>query len=122
MMLRNGGRWTNNIKRSDLAAAHPYNTYAVAGLPPGPIANPGQASLDAALRPADCADLYFVSRNDGTHVFCPDLLCHEAAVQRCQVEFFRERRAASKTPARAPSPTANSGERRAAAPPVRPDR
>jgi UPF0755 protein len=90
-MLRTG-RWSKNISRADLAAPHPYNTYTSAGLPPGPIANPGAAALRATLAPADCADLYFVSRNDGTHVFCPDLRCHNAAVQRWQVEFFRRPR------------------------------
>ena len=64
------------------------------GLPPGPIANPGAASLQAALHPLDCDDYYFVSRNDGSHEFCPDLACHNAAVKRWQVNFFRERRAA----------------------------
>jgi UPF0755 protein len=91
-MLRNGGRWSKNISKADLSAQHPYNTYMVAGLPPGPIASPGAASLRAALRPSDCRDLFFVSRNDGTHVFCPDLRCHEAAVQKWQVEFFKPRR------------------------------
>jgi UPF0755 protein len=90
-MLRTG-RWSRNISRSDLLAPHPYNTYTSAGLPPGPIANPGAAALRAALAPADCQDLYFVSRNDGTHVFCPDLRCHNAAVRQWQVEFFRRRR------------------------------
>ena len=93
-MLRRGGRWSNNITRKDLAASHPYNTYAVFGLPPGPIANPGEAALTAALAPSDCRDLYFVSRNDGSHVFCPDLRCHQAAVREWQVEYFRARRAA----------------------------
>ncbi len=91
-MLRHDGRWSQNISKADLLAPHPYNTYAVAGLPPGPIANPGAAALHAALRPATCSDLFFVSRNDGTHVFCPDLRCHEAAVQKWQVDFFRARR------------------------------
>jgi UPF0755 protein len=86
------GRWSKNISKADLLTPHPYNTYSVAGLPPGPIASPGQAALAAALAPAACQDLFFVSRNDGTHVFCPDLACHEAAVQRWQVEFFRRRR------------------------------
>ncbi|GEJ58004.1 endolytic transglycosylase MltG [Anaeromyxobacter diazotrophicus] len=90
-MLRHGGRWSQNITRADLLAVHPYNTYTVAGLPPGPIASPGAAALRAALHPAACNDLYFVSRNDGTHVFCPDLVCHNAAVRRWQVEFFRHR-------------------------------
>jgi len=90
-MLRTG-RWSRNISRADLLAPHPYNTYTTAGLPPGPIANPGAAALRAALAPADCRDLYFVSRNDGSHVFCPDLGCHNAAVREWQVEFFRRSR------------------------------
>jgi UPF0755 protein len=89
-MLRTG-RWSRNISRADLLAPHPYNTYTTGGLPPGPIANAGAAALRAALSPAECADLYFVSRNDGTHVFCPDLRCHNAAVRQWQVEFFRRR-------------------------------
>ncbi len=89
-MLRTG-RWSKNISRRDLETAHPYNTYSVPGLPPGPIANPGAAALRAALHPDACKDLYFVSRNDGTHVFCPDLGCHNAAVQKWQVEYFRRR-------------------------------
>jgi UPF0755 protein len=83
------GRWSKNITRADLLAPHPYNTYTTAGLPPGPIANAGAAALRATLSPATCKDLYFVSRNDGTHVFCPDLRCHNEAVQRWQVEYFR---------------------------------
>ena len=91
-MLRHGGQWSQNISKADLLAPHPYNTYAVAGLPPGPIANPGAAALHAALHPSPCSDIFFVSRNDGTHVFCPDLRCHEAAVQKWQVDFHRIRR------------------------------
>jgi UPF0755 protein len=86
------GRWSKNITRADLLAPHPYNTYTTAGLPPGPIANAGAAALRATLAPVDCKDLYFVSRNDGTHVFCPDLRCHNAAVQRWQIEYFRRGR------------------------------
>jgi UPF0755 protein len=86
------GRWSRNISRADLLAPHPYNTYTTAGLPPGPIANAGGAALRATLAPAACKDLYFVSRNDGSHVFCPDLVCHNAAVRAWQVEFFRRRR------------------------------
>ncbi|WP_243337265.1 endolytic transglycosylase MltG [Anaeromyxobacter soli] len=87
-MLRTG-RWSKNITRADLLTPHPYNTYTTAGLPPGPIASAGAAALRAVLAPAQCKDLYFVSRNDGSHVFCPDLACHNAAVQRWQVEFFK---------------------------------
>ena len=91
-MLRNGGRYPHNITRADLLAPSRYNTYTVNGLPPGPIASPGAASLQAAFHPLACSDLYFVSRNDGTHVFCPDLRCHERAVRRWQIEYFRARR------------------------------
>lgn len=90
-MLRTG-RFTRNISRADLVTAHPYNTYTTAGLPPGPIASAGAAALRAALAPAQCSDLYFVSRNDGSHVFCPTLICHNAAVRVWQVEFFRRPR------------------------------
>ena len=87
-MLRTG-RWSKNISRADLIAPHPYNTYTTTGLPPGPIANAGAASLQAVLSPDECADLYFVSRNDGSHRFCTDLKCHNAAVKEWQVDFFR---------------------------------
>jgi len=90
------GEWSRNITRADLERPHPYNTYTAAGLPPGPIASPGAAALLAALRPAACDDLYFVSRNDGTHVFCRDLRCHAAAVQKWQVEYFRQKRRAAR--------------------------
>jgi UPF0755 protein len=107
-MLRNGGRWSTNITRKDLATPHPYNTYLNAGLPPGPISSPGEASLAAALAPEECHDLYFVSRNDGSHVFCPDMRCHAAAVQKWQVDYFREQRAVRKrgdpAPAARPAP------------------
>lgn len=88
------GRWSRNISRADLLAPHPYNTYTSDGLPPGPIASAGAEALRAALAPAPCNDLYFVSRNDGSHVFCPDLACHAAAVRAWQVEFFRKKRSA----------------------------
>lgn len=92
MFLRTG-LFSKNIRRSDLETPHPYNTYAVKGLPPGPIANAGQAALEAALNPLACDDLFFVSKNDGTHVFCPDLACHEANVEKWQRRYFRQKRA-----------------------------
>ena len=85
------GRWSRNISRADLRTPHPYNTYLAMGLPPGPIANPGAAAIRAALQPEACADLFFVSRNDGTHVFCPDLACHERAVTKWQVDYFKRK-------------------------------
>lgn len=82
MML--AGRWKGNIRRSDLQMDSRYNTYRYPGLPPGPIASPGKASLEAALRPADVPYLYFVSRNDGSHVFSTTLTEHNRAVNRYQ--------------------------------------
>jgi UPF0755 protein len=86
------GKWINNITSEDLRTEHPYNTYTSYGLPPGPIASPGSASIQAALNPIDCNDLYFVSRNNGTHVFCPDLKCHNEAVEYWQREYFRKQK------------------------------
>jgi UPF0755 protein len=92
LLLSNDFKWDRNIHKKDLLLQHPYNTYFISGLPPGPIANPGSAALDAALHPMQCSDLYFVSRNDGSTAFCPDLKCHNANVRKFQVEFFRRRR------------------------------
>ncbi len=78
--LRKAGRWDGNIRRPDLDIDSPYNTYRHPGLPPGPIASPGRASLQAALHPADADDLYFVSRNDGSHHFSRTFAEHQRAV------------------------------------------
>jgi len=82
--LMRAGRWNGNITRSDLMMQDRYNTYRHPGLPPGPIAAPGRASLEAVLRPADAPYLYFVSRNDGTHVFSSTLVEHNRAVTQWQ--------------------------------------
>jgi UPF0755 protein len=62
-------------------------------LPPGPIASPGKASLEAAIAPADVKYIYFVSRNDGTHVFASSLEEHNRNVHQFQVQYFRDQRA-----------------------------
>lgn len=90
--LRKAGRYDGNIRKRDLALDSPYNTYRYAGLPPGPIAAPGQASLEAALAPAGVPYLYFVSRNDGSHVFAETLAQHNRNVQEFQVRYFQQRR------------------------------
>ncbi len=72
------------IHRSDLQMDSPYNTYLYPGLPPGPICNAGLQSIDAALYPADTDYLYFVSRNDGSHVFSRSYREHARAVQEFQ--------------------------------------
>ena len=82
--LQKAGRYDGNLTRADLQFDSPYNTYRYAGLPPGPIAAPGLASLQAAVRPAAVNYLYFVSRNDGTHVFSRTLRDHERAVDEFQ--------------------------------------
>lgn len=87
------GRYHGNIRKVDLDIDSPYNTYRYPGLPPGPIAAPGQGSLEAAAKPADVDYLYFVSRNDGSHAFARTLEDHNRNVQRFQVEYFRAGRA-----------------------------
>lgn len=71
--------------------ASPYNTYRVYGLPPGPIANPGRRAFEAVAQPSVCKDYFFVSSNNGHHVFCPTLECHNSAVKKWQVDYFRAR-------------------------------
>jgi len=90
--LQKAGRYDGNIHKGDLAVDSPYNTYKHPGLPPGPIASPGKASLEAAVAPADVKYVYFVSRNDGTHVFADTLDAHNRNVQKFQVEYFRAQR------------------------------
>lgn len=78
-----------NLRRVHLEdESNPYNTYRIPGLPPGPIASPGRAALEAVLAPADAPYLFFVSRNDGTHVFSKSYREHARAV----VEFQMRRR------------------------------
>ncbi len=89
--LKRRGTWNGNLTRADLKVDSPYNTYRYGGLPPGPIASPGLGSLEAAAAPADTAYLYFVSRNDGTHVFSETLAEHNANVSRWQKRYWRER-------------------------------
>ena len=74
-------RYRGVIHKSDLASANPYNTYENAGLPPGPIANPGVPALAAALEPADTPFLYFVAKpTGGGHQFSATMAQHEKAV------------------------------------------
>ena len=69
------------LTKDDLKRGTPYNTYVIPALPPGPICNPGRASLEAVLHPADSNALYFVSKNDGTHIFSTNLVEHNRAVK-----------------------------------------
>jgi len=92
--IQQTGTYTGNLRHDDLMIDSPYNTYRYPGLPPGPIASPGRASLDAAVHPADSDALYFVSRNDGSHVFAKTLDEHNRNVQQYQVKYFRDLKAA----------------------------
>ncbi|NPU83274.1 MAG: endolytic transglycosylase MltG [Syntrophaceae bacterium] len=73
-------RFSGAVKRRHLQRKSPYNTYVIDGLPPGPIANPGADSLQAALHPASSDVLYFVSRLDGSHEFSRNYLAHNEAI------------------------------------------
>lgn len=89
--LEQSGRFDGNIRREDLELNSKYNTYRYSGLPPGPIANPGEASIMAALYPAETNYIYFVSRNDGTHKFSKSLEEHNQAVYKYQKRLKRNR-------------------------------
>jgi UPF0755 protein len=86
--LQRADRYHGNLTHENMQFDSPYNTYRYPGLPPGPIANPGRASLEAAAHPADVPYLYFVSRGDGSHAFASSLDEHNRNVD----EFQRKRR------------------------------
>ena len=100
--LRLEGRYHGNIRKVDLSSESPYNTYRFPGLPPGPIGSPGRSAIGAVLQPEKTDALYFVSRNDGTHVFSKLLRDHERAVDEFQ------RRRSSKMPRPSGSPATPS--------------
>ncbi|KRE93773.1 aminodeoxychorismate lyase [Frateuria sp. Soil773] len=81
-----GASYAGNIRKSDLAADTPYNTYTRAGLPPTPIALPGKPAIEAALHPAPGTALYFVARGDGSHVFADTLEEHNRNVACYQLK------------------------------------
>jgi UPF0755 protein len=80
-----GDKFDGNLRKRDLLADTPWNTYTRAGLPPTPIAMPGKASLLAAVQPATTNALYFVARGDGTSQFSPSLQEHNRAVNKFQL-------------------------------------
>jgi len=85
-MLVRRGEWNGNLQRKHFSIRDPYNSYLRRGLPPGPIANPGLASIQAALHPEKTEFLYFVGKNDGTgaHDFSKTLREHNNKVNRYQ--------------------------------------
>ena len=80
--LKRTGPFEGRLHTKDLKYDSPYNTYLYPGLPPGPIANPGRESLEAALNPADADFLYFVAKNDGGHQFSRTFAEHRASVNK----------------------------------------
>jgi UPF0755 protein len=108
--LRKAGRYDGNIRKVDLEIDSPYNTYKYPGLPPGPIASPGKASLQATLHPAAVPDLYFVSRNDGSHEFSRTLAEHQR-----WVNIYQKRRGTP--PPRSPDPVTSPSPTPSAVPP-----
>ncbi|MBI2379897.1 MAG: endolytic transglycosylase MltG [Gammaproteobacteria bacterium] len=81
-----GTRFDGNLRKRDLQESTPYNTYQVGGLPPTPIALPGEAALRAAVQPASGKSLYFVARGDGSHQFSDTLAEHNTAVRKYQLK------------------------------------
>lgn len=77
-------RYKGNISKNDLLTPTPYNTYTIPGIPKGPICNPGIKALEAVLNPAEHKYLFFVSQNDGTHVFSENYGDHQKAVDNWQ--------------------------------------
>ncbi len=94
------GRRLRRVWEKNLAVRSPYNTYLHAGLPPGPIGQPGRAGLIAALYPADVPFLYFVAQPDGKHIFSATYAEHLAAIQR--VKQLQRAARASQRPGREP--------------------
>lgn len=76
--------FSGDLTKQDLTRPVPYNTYVFKGLPEGPICNPGLASIQAVVEPAETSYLYFVSRGDGTHEFSSNLVTHMRAVSKYQ--------------------------------------
>jgi len=83
-VLKQEGSFKDRLYTKDLKLESPYNTYLYSGLPPGPISNPGRASIEAALYPAEEEYLYFVSRNNGSHKFSRTFEEHQLAVAKYQ--------------------------------------
>ncbi len=91
--MKLANRWNGNIRKDDLQIDSKYNTYRFPGLPPGPIASPGVASLRAAAAPAATGFLYFVARHDGSHAFSTNLEEHNRNVELYQRQWYRDQRA-----------------------------
>jgi UPF0755 protein len=118
-----GGKGTlgRPIKRSEISQPSPYNTYTIDGLPPGPIANPGRASLEAAANPARTRDLFFVADGTGGHAFSESLDAHQKNVAKLRVIEKQTQNDRAElpddAPAAAPAPAAEAAQAAPAAAP-----
>ncbi len=102
-----GGQGTlgRGLTKADIDTKTPYNTYQINGLPPGPIANPGKAALEATLNPAQTNDLYFVADGSGGHAFSENLKDHNSAVQKWrEVERLAKAKSGADVKEEAPDP------------------
>ena len=99
--LTGGKPLGHGLRASELASQTPYNTYVIAGLPPGPIGNPGRAALAAALDPAQTNDLYFVADGTGGHAFAATLAAHALNVAKWR-SIEGDRNCAPAGPGKAP--------------------
>src|SRR5246127_1473940 len=115
-----GGKGTlgRPIKRSEIQQPSPYNTYVVEGLPPGPIANPGRASLEAAANPARTKELYFVADGGGGHVFSDNYEQHQRNVEH--LRGIERAQHGDNNAVAAPAAAAPTTEPAATAPPANP--
>ena len=91
MMREAGDLVTLNIRKKDILRKTPYNTYRLSGFPAGPISNPGEESLRAVFEPKESSFLYFVSRNDGSHIFSKTYEEHKKAVDLYQRRILRKK-------------------------------
>jgi UPF0755 protein len=116
-----GGKGTlgRPIKRSEIAQPSPYNTYVIEGLPPGPISNPGRASLEATANPARTRDLYFVADGSGGHAFTETYGEHQKNVARLRA-MEKQTQNDTVEPDDAPAPAANAAADPAASTPKPP--
>ena len=101
------------IQRSEIEQPTPYNTYVIDGLPPGPIANPGRASLEAAANPARTKELFFVADGTGGHAFADNYEQHQTQ-RRAAARASSSRRRAAQPPRAAAAPAAPPAGRRSA--------
>jgi UPF0755 protein len=113
-----GGKGTlgRPIKRSEITQPSPYNTYVIDGLPPGPIANPGRASLEAAANPARTRDLFFVADGTGGHAFSESLDAHQKNVSKLRAIEKQTQNDKAELPDDSPAATAAPAEAAQAAP------